>query len=559
MFIAHGEKFRKNARWIMAAVLILLIPGFVALFTTTGGGNKGASGELPTIGGKPINAAEFQNALTTATQLYIINTGRAPTRSPQVEDRLRQEAVVRILMLNKAKELGIHVADNEVVQALRSQPMMLNDNGQFDAERYRRFTIYLNNLGISEPRYEQIMRKELTRAKLEQMVTAAAVATPEEVNLLYTPLHERVALEIVQFDVSDYHQPVTVSNEEAQAFYDKNMKSFRTPAQVNVRYAEFTIADAEKTVQLTDGEIADFYERNKAKYAGTNAVAPPLDAVKAEVKKDLLESRADRAAADRATEFSIRLVPKAGAPQPDFAAVCAEFGVRPQQTGFFSRSDQPVGATASVAFVQQAFALTPDAPTSDPVAGPDGYYVLEYLGSKPSEIPPFDEVKEKVIDEIKRARIREATVKHGQEVDAQLKKLVAAGKTFSNACAELQLKVETLPPMSLTDEKPTLPSAARIQQEALGMPVGAVSDFVPTATGGLVFCIKDRLPPDPATAEKDKARLAQQILQQNRQALFETWINALAREMNVKMGRSRSQPVPAEMPESDTNAAPAPS
>jgi peptidyl-prolyl cis-trans isomerase D len=556
MFIAHGEKFRKNARWIMAGVLLLLIPGFVALFTTTGGAGKGGAGDLPSIGGKPVNAAEFQNALTTATQLYIINTGHAPTRSPEVEDRLRQEAVIRILMLNKAKELGIRVVDNEVVQAMRNQPLMLNDSGQFEPERYRRFTIYLNNLGISEARYEQIMREELTRAKLEQMVTTAAVATPKEVDLIFTPFHERVVLELAQFDVADYKQPITVSNEEAQVYFEKNKESFRTPAQVKVRYAEFTIADAEKGIQLSDEEISDFYTRNKVKYAGTNAIAPTLESVKGEVQKDLLMSRADRAAADRATEFSVHLVPKAGAVPPDFASACAEFGVKPQETGFFSMYDRPVGTTASVAFVQQAFAMSPDAPTSDPVAGPDAYYVLEYVDSKPSDIPTFDEVKDKVIDEIKRARIFEATVRHGQEVVTQLKKLVADGKSFSNACAELNLKVETPAPVSLADEKTKLPSAQRIQQEALSLPVGAVSDFVPTMSGGLVFCIVDRLPPNPETAEKDKAKFAQQILQQNRQALFQSWINALAREQNVNMGRQRSRPSPTEQPESETNAAP---
>lgn len=557
MFIAHGEKLRKHARWIMAGVLLLLIPGFVALFTTTGAAGRRAAAGLPTIGGKPVDAAEYQHALDTATALYIINTGREARRTPEVQDRLAQEAIVRILMLHKAKELDIRVVDSELVQALRNQPFMLNENGQFDPERYQRFIIYLNNVGISEARYEQILREELTRAKLEQMVTAAAVATPQEIELVYTPFHERVTVKLAQFDVNDYLEPVTVSNEEAQAFYDQNQESFRTPAEVKVRYAEFSIAEAEKTIHLTDEEITEFYNRNKVKFAGTNTVARPLEAVKAEVEKDLLASRADRAAADRATEFSVRLVPKQGAARPEFATVCTESGIKPQETDYFSLLGKPVGTTASVAFVQQAFALTPDAPTSDPVPGPDSYFVLEYVDSKPSVIPPFAEVKDKVVDEIKRIRTYDATVKRGQDFVAELKKLVAAGTSFDAACAELKLKVETPPPFSLADEKVKLPSAQRVKQEALGMPVGAVSGFVPTINGGLVFYLMDRQPPDPATAAQDKPKLAQQILQQNQQALFQAWVNAYAREQGVTFGRQRSQPAPSEQPEADTNSVPA--
>lgn len=558
MFIAHGEKIRKHAKWIMAGVLLLLIPGFVALFTTTGSsGSRGGTSDRPTIGGKPVDAAEFQNALNTATALYVINSGRETRRTPEVQDRLTQEAVIRILMLRKAKELSIHVGDDELVRTLRGQPFLLTENGQFDPERYRRFMIYLNNIGITEPRYEQIMREELTRAKLEQMVAAAAVATPHEIDIMYTPFHEPMTVELVQFDVNDFKDPLTVSNEEAQAFYEQNKDSFRTSDEVSVRYVEFPIADAAKAITVTDEEITEFYNRNKLRYAGTNSVAPLLETVRADVQKDLITSRADRAAADRATEFSIRLVPKQGAARPDFATVSAEAGVKPQETGFFGLLDRPVGATASVVFVQQAFALSPEAPTSDPIAGPDSYFVLEYTASKPSVIPPFEEVKNKVIEEIKTRRIYDATVKHGQEVVTQLKKLVADGKTFDTACTELKLKVETPPAFTLADEKVKIPSAQRVQQEALGMPVGAVSDFVPTINGGLVFYLKDRQPPDPATAQKDRASWTQQVLQQNRQALFQAWINAYAREQGVTFGRPRSQPAPTDQPEPETNAAPA--
>ena len=59
MFIAHGEKVRKHARWILAGVLVILVPGFVALFTTTGGRERREE-DLPTLRGKPVNPAEFE-------------------------------------------------------------------------------------------------------------------------------------------------------------------------------------------------------------------------------------------------------------------------------------------------------------------------------------------------------------------------------------------------------------------------------------------------------------------------------------------------------------------
>ena len=548
MFIAHGEKFRKNARWIMTAVLLLLIPGFIFLFTTTTQSERRAAGDRPSIAGKPVDSAEYQDSRNAVMQLITLNTGREPRRTPEMENQITQQAVVRMLIMRKAKEFGIRVSDTEVVRAIQSQPILLNEAGQFDPDRFRRFTIYLNQIGISEARYEDLIRSQLTRDRLEQFVTAAAMASSQEVALTYAPLHEPVTIEMAQF-VADYKQPLTVSNEEAQVFYEQNKETYRTPAQAKIRYAHFSIETAKKSIKLTDEEIAEFYERSKPRYMGTNAVAPPLETVKTEVENDLRTLRADRAAGDRATEFSIQIVPRPGAARPDFGAVCKEFGVTPVATDFFSQLERPIGETGGVAFVQQAFALNPDAPTSDPVTGPDGYYVLEYLDSKPSVIPPFEEVKDKVVDQIKRTRIYEATVRRGQETVAELKKLVATGKTFTEACAELKLKVETPPPFHLADEKTDLPAAQRIQIESLSMPVGAVSEFIPTMTGGVVFHVKDRQPPDPAAAEKDKAEWTQRVLNKNRQALFQAWLGHLIREQQVDFGRRRSLPTEVELPE----------
>ena len=115
----------------------------------------------------------------------------------------------------------------------------------------------------------------------------------------------------------------------------------------------------------------------------------------------------------------------------------------------------------------------------------------------------------------------------------QLKKLVANGLTFAAACAELKLKVETPAPFTVSDEKLDLPSAASIQQAALGMKVGAVSDVLRTLTGGVVFSLRNRQAADLAEFEKNKEQLTQQVLQRNRQALFNDWIQSLIRDEQV--------------------------
>src|ERR1043166_924227 len=189
MFIAHGEWLRKYAPWILAGVLLLLLPGFVLLFSPTASVKQQRS-QLPTIGGKPVNLTEFQTARNTVLATMIMSRGRQPARTAAFEDEINIRAVQSLVMLRKAKELGIRVNDDDVVRQVRSISILQNEQKQFDPGNYQRYIIYLNNLGVSESQFEEAIREQLTLSRLRMLVTSAAKVTPTALQLSYTPLHE---------------------------------------------------------------------------------------------------------------------------------------------------------------------------------------------------------------------------------------------------------------------------------------------------------------------------------------------------------------------------------
>ena len=559
MFIAHGERLQRWGPWILGGVLLLLVPSFVVMFSPSASLKQQRS-ELPTINGKPVNFADFQSAKNVVTTEIVFSSGRQPSRSLEFEDQLNIEAVQRLILLRKAREFGISAGDDEVVQQLRMLPVFLNEQKQFDPDRYQRYVNFLNNLGISEAQLAETIREQIELSRLRALVATAAKVTPDELKLAYTPLHEETTIDYVEFDWADRKENFTVKDDEARAFYDLNKEKFRKPAEVKVREVYFTVSEARKSVTLSDGEIGEYYELNKGKYLDDQKKPRPLADVKDEVKKDLLDLRAARLAGDRATGFSVKLVHEPGAARPDFAKIAADFGLTPHETDFFSLRDTVAGVNAGPRFNQAAFSLSPEVPFSDPVRGEDGYYVLEYLASKPSEVPPFDEVKKQVVDLLKQQQARDVTVKQGRELAAKVKEAVAAGKNFGDVCASAGVKAKTLEPFTIARDTTNIPFASRIKDIALGMPTNAVSDFVLTANGGLFFHLKQRTPPDPEDFEKNKAQLAMQLLERNRQALFEDWANTVMRDEHVEYKRKahpKQQESPAEEAEPGDQSAPA--
>jgi peptidyl-prolyl cis-trans isomerase D len=549
MFIAHGERLQKWGPWILGGVLLLLVPSFVVMFSPSAAIRQQRS-ELPTIAGKPVNFTDFQNSKGVVMTEAVFNSGRQPPRTVEFEDQINIQAAQRLVLMRKAREFGISASDDEVVQQLRMLPAFLNEQKQFDPDRYQRYLNFLNNLGISETQLAETIREQIMMARLRALIATAVKVTPAELKLAYTPLHEETAIDYVEFSAADQKTNFNITGDAASTFYDLNKEKFRKPAEVKVREVYFTISDARKSITLGEDEIREYYELNKSKYLDDQKKPRPLDEVKDEVKKDLLDLRAQRHAGDLATGFSVKLVHEPGAARPDFAKIAADFGLTPHETDFFSLRDAVPGINAGTQFNQAAFSLSPEVPFSDPVRGEDGYYVLEYLASQPSEVPPFNQVKERVVELLKQQRARDAAVKQGREVAAKVKEAVAAGKSFNAVCASFGLKAKTPEPFSIAQETTNIPFASRIKDMALGMPTNAVSDFIPTADGGLFFHLKQRTPPSPEDFEKNKAQMAIQLLDRNRQALFEDWANTVLRDERIQYTR-KSHPKQQEAPAED--------
>ncbi len=558
MFISTHDLVRKHGPLILGIILAVSV-GMGLLFSPSGSlmGGKQQRGGLPTIRGKPVNFAEFQSIRASVLAGIAMSKGRQPGRTATFDDDLNIEAVQHLLLLHKAKELGIHVTDDEVVRQIRALPIMLNEQKQFDPNNYQRYMILLNNLDISETLFEEVIREELILGQLRSLISSAAEISPTELQLSYNMLQEQTKIDYVELNAADHKDTSDVTDEDARSYYGLNQEKFRTPAMVKVRYVYFTISDAKKSVTLGDDDISEYYERNKSKYVDASGQPKPLADAKDELKQDLLDLRAERLAGDRATALTVKLVVQPGAPTPDFTKIATDSGLTTTETDFFDLRSPVKGVDAGPVFNQMAFSLGPDVPFSDPVHGKDGYYVLAYVDSRPSEIPAFEEVKTRVIDQIRRQRAHDATVKQGRELDAKVKTAVAAGKNFADTCTSLGLTVKTSEPFTLVGGATNFPYASSIREAVLGMATNAVSDFLTTPTGGIFFHLKQREAPKPIESDTVRKQLEAQLLQQDREALFEDWANSVMRAEQVdykrrvpvpQRGSSPGETAPADQP-----------
>jgi parvulin-like peptidyl-prolyl isomerase len=172
--------------------------------------------------------------------------------------------------------------------------------------------------------------------------------------------------------------------------------------------------------------------------------------------------------------------------------------------------------------------LNPESPISEPVAGPDGVYIIALNANLPSEIPPLSRIQEQVTDDLK---LRLATItaqRAGTNAAVRLSIQMATGKSFAAAGFADGLEPLVLSPFSLnTQDVPELGNHATVNQlkeVALTTPVGNASQFFQTEDGGFILYVSSKLPIDPEKMASDLPRFMEELRENRSQQAFNDWL-----------------------------------
>ena len=86
-------------------------------------------------------------------------------------ERVRQSLIEGQVLVQEANRLGLHVSDSEVALQLMQIPGLRDGDGKYSEEKYRQF---LKRNQYTKSDFEESLRSELLRAKLQQLVYTGA-------------------------------------------------------------------------------------------------------------------------------------------------------------------------------------------------------------------------------------------------------------------------------------------------------------------------------------------------------------------------------------------------
>lgn len=490
----------------MLVVAVLTIVAFIFLYNTTQL-DELATVENPTIYGKSLSPVAIDRQvknyqLTIALgQLELLQKlgGAAQDR-----DRALTEFVWNLLVLqHQAREMGIEPTDDQIADRIKEIPIF-QVSGQFDPLKYSQFVSeQLAPRGFTERQLEEVIRDSLRLEALSKIVEAPAALGDGEMQAMARAF-QPVSLEYVRFERDPATDKIQITPEEVAAIHQRNQSSLMTNETREARCVVF---------ELPADSKAEAKEKIEALQKLANKASELTDAIA------------------RGESSLEQLAAKAGAKMV-------------KATGFDRTGATTEGSTASLdkeamsAIAPAAFLLPKTGATSDVIQSGDAFFIVELTAVNPARPLNLEEARPRIEAQLRAQKADQVFTAGATSAANALRAAVAAGKTFAEAAAAQNLKVEQLANIIAADES-TSPENQAIAGSTLLLKDGQVSNLEEAPWGAFVAQLKSRGAVDQKTFGAREAQIRENLLRNKRDLLFMEWLRIGREAARITMPAGR--------------------
>jgi peptidyl-prolyl cis-trans isomerase D len=184
----------------------------------------------------------------------------------------------------------------------------------------------------------------------------------------------------------------------------------------------------------------------------------------------------------------------------------------------------------------RAFEMKPNE-VAGPLRASRGMVFQTMTATQDPYVPKVDEVKDRVRDEVVKQKAREVSRQKAAEIAAALK----SAPDFEKAAKAAGVEAKTTDLIATGTPIPDLGVAPAVDEVAFKLPVGAVSDPIPTDNGTAVIKVLEKkvVTPEEWTSSKDRFR--EELLTDRRNRFFSAYMAKAKLKMKIDVNREALQ------------------
>ena len=312
---------RKHSGWLWFVIIAATVISFIywgAGPSRMGGGSDGrvASSDFGTIYGHKVTQQAFIDARNGFDLFYWFRNGEWPEKNQNFSESDRgREIYIRLLLTQKANDLGIYVGDDEAATAASEMLHMLGRNGQ--AVPLSEFVKQvLQPKGLTAEDFKNFVRQYLVMEQLQQAIgLTGELITPQEATAAYQRDHQELSAQIVFFSASNHLSSVTVTPAAVAQFYTNYLAEYRLPDRMQVSYVAFEVtnylaqARAEWARTNFDELVGTYFRQVGENYRNSKSPAEAKEKIREELIRDRAGNDARRLVGSEANSTPMKPIP----------------------------------------------------------------------------------------------------------------------------------------------------------------------------------------------------------------------------------------------------------
>ena len=468
-----------HLKWTLFLVIAVFILGFVFWSGSSTDQNK-AGQIVARVGNERITAVEFDRQYRAQVeryrQMYQGNFSPELERALDLPRNVLDSMIERMLRLEAAKRLNLHVSDDELSQKIVTLPFF-QDNGQFiGRDKYEKM---LRSNGIQPDRFEEELREDMLLETYAGLVKASVVVPEADIAREFATRNDKATIEYILVPAARLESNAQPSDADLQGYLDKHKDRYRAPVQRKVKYLLIDRARVRSKITPTDAEVRAAYEQRKDSFNVPEQVNAShiLIAVKPEGGDS-----ADALARARAENLAAR----AKAPGADFAKLANEN--TDDASGKATGGKLPPFSHGQMVpeFEEAAFTMAPGE-IRGPIKTQFGYHVIKVESKTPARSRSLEEVRASLVADLSEKQATAEVDRLSRELAEKLKGMRSASDDDLRKLQSDAVTYNTTEWGARGDTIPGIGANQKFADEAWTTALGKVSPTPVTTARGVVF------------------------------------------------------------------------
>ena len=253
------DSFRTNMKGM--AIGITVVIGVIFAFSGTGTlflSGSGADAAL-IVNDSTITELQVVRAISSQKQ-RILNENEGLDASLLDDDLLRPSVVDQLigreLLAQASQRQRMGVSEQTINDYILASEAFQSD-GRFDQNRYR---FALQQQGYTSASFKAMLSNDMRVQQLINGITDTVFATDLELSALASVTEQKRDFYYLRLPVAPIQESVVLSDEQISDYYQANLASYQTDAQVVVDYIELSPAQLVDPTLVTSRQIATRFE-----------------------------------------------------------------------------------------------------------------------------------------------------------------------------------------------------------------------------------------------------------------------------------------------------------